>query len=88
MTNTENEIRSKNYQTPAIMAVQKYSAMDYFDLTHKKDIGEHFDLSFGVINLFDKEPPILGSANRDANTDPSTYDVLGRLLLLRITARY
>jgi outer membrane receptor protein involved in Fe transport len=88
MINSENEIRSINDQPPAILAVPQVSAMDYFDLTLQQDIGEHFDLSFGIINLFDKDPPFLGSANRDANTDPSTYDVLGRRFFLRITARY
>jgi len=88
MTNSENEIRSINNRPPAILAVPQVPAKDYFDLTLQQDIGEHFDLSLGISNLFDEDPPFLGSANQDANTDPTTYAVLGRRFFLRITASY
>ena len=40
-------------------------------------------LTFGVFNIFDKEPPSVSSyigtsAQNSGNTYPSTYDVLGR----------
>lgn len=88
MNNSENEIRSINNRPPAMLAVPQVAAKDYFDLTLQQDIGEHFDLSLGIINLLDEDPPFLGSANTDANTDPTTYDVLGRRFFLRFTARY
>lgn len=88
MKNSENEIRSINNRPPAILAVPQVAAQDYFDLTLQQDLGENFDLSLGISNLFDEDPPFLGSANRDANTDPTTYDVLGRRFFLRFTARY
>lgn len=88
MKNSENEIRSIDNRPPAILAVPQVAAKDYFELTLDQNIGEHFDLSLGIINLFDEDPPFLGSANKDANTDPATYDVLGRRFFLRFTARY
>ena len=58
-------------------------AFDYFDFTTRFNVNEHFDLTFGVNNLFDKKPPIVGntagttSAN-SGNTFPASYDPLGR----------
>jgi iron complex outermembrane recepter protein len=42
-------------------------------------------VTLGIANLFDKDPPIYTSDSRagiQANTDPSTYDVLGRRYFL------
>lgn len=88
MDNSEDEIRRITNRPPPVLAVPQVSAMNYFDLTLQQDVGERFDLSLGISNLFDEDPPFLGSANRDANTDPRTYDTLGRRYFLRITARY
>ena len=46
---------------------------------------ESLSVTLGIANLFDKEPPIYTSDSRagiQANTDPSTYDVLGRRFFL------
>jgi outer membrane receptor protein involved in Fe transport len=56
---------------------------DYFDLTTRFSVTDNFDLTVGVINLFDKQPPIVGSsagstAFNGGNTFPSTYDAVGR----------
>ncbi|MEN3745758.1 TonB-dependent receptor [Sphingomonas sp. HF-S3] len=56
---------------------------DYFDLSTRFGVGEHFDLTFTVQNLFDREPPIVGgtigsTSFNSGNTYPSTYDALGR----------
>ncbi len=50
---------------------------------------ENLSLTLGVNNLTDKQPPIYtsdSSAGVQSNTDPSTYDVLGRRYFM--TARY
>ena len=39
---------------------------------------ESLSINAGVNNLFDKKPPVIGSAAEQANTLPSFYDVLGR----------
>lgn len=59
-------------------------AYNYFDLNAQFDIERRFQLTIGVQNLFDKQPPIVGSpgtgstAANSGNTFPSTYDPLGR----------
>ena len=88
MTNSETEVRSITNRPPPVLAVPQVSAQNYLDLTLQHDVGEHFGVSLGISNLLDKDPPFLGSANTDANTNPTTYDVLGRRIFLRITARY
>jgi outer membrane receptor protein involved in Fe transport len=62
---------------------RKISAKSYFDLTARFNVNEHFDLTFTVMNLFDKNPPIVGNSVgsttfNSGNTFPSTYDPLGR----------
>ncbi|RXZ64092.1 TonB-dependent receptor domain-containing protein [Pelagerythrobacter rhizovicinus] len=69
------------------LSIPSYS---YFDLNARADVSENMDLTFGVFNLFDKEPPNVSSyigttAQNSGNTYPSTYDVLGRRF--SVTAR-
>ena len=61
----------------------KIPAFDYFDFSTRFNVNEHFDLTFTVRNLFDKDPPVVGNnagtaAFNSGNTFPSTYDPLGR----------
>ena len=53
-------------------------AFNYIDLALSFDASEQVQVNFGVNNLFDKQPPILGTAQEQANTLPSFFDVLGR----------
>lgn len=63
--------------------LNRIKAYDYFDLTARFKIVDNLTLTTTVMNLFDKQAPLLGgqagttSAN-SGNTYPSTYDVLGR----------
>jgi iron complex outermembrane recepter protein len=55
----------------------------YFDLSGQVDVNGSFSIRFGVDNLFDKQPPLVGSnygttIENSANTYPATYDTLGR----------
>jgi outer membrane receptor protein involved in Fe transport len=58
-------------------------AENYFDFATRFNVNEHFDLTFTVMNILDKKPPIVGntagstSAN-SGNTYPAAYDPLGR----------
>jgi outer membrane receptor protein involved in Fe transport len=61
----------------------KIPAFDYFDLTARVGITDHFDLTLSAFNIFDKQPPIVGNnagttSADSGNTFPSTYDALGR----------
>ncbi|EWH06949.1 TonB-dependent receptor [Pseudoalteromonas lipolytica SCSIO 04301] len=49
----------------------------YHDISGSYLLSDTVTLSAGVNNLFDKEPPYY-TGNNDSNTDPYTYDVLGR----------
>lgn len=58
-------------------------AHDLFDLAFRFGVSENLDLTLTVTNLFDTDPPIVGStigstAFNSGNTYPSTYDALGR----------
>ncbi len=53
------------------------SAVTYWDLMGSYQLTPRLTLRAGVNNMFDQEPELY-TPNVQANTDPSTYDVLGR----------
>ncbi|HVM22472.1 MAG TPA: TonB-dependent receptor, partial [Sphingomicrobium sp.] len=58
-------------------------AHNYFDFATRFNVNEHFDLTFTIRNLLDKDPPVIGNntgttAQNSGNTFPSLYDPLGR----------
>jgi iron complex outermembrane recepter protein len=68
-------------------------AFNYFDLSGNWTVRDGVDLRAGVSNLFDKEPPAVGSALAAApfgngNTFPGTYDALGRTIFVGATIKY
>ena len=72
---------------------EKIAAQSYIDLTASFKIKDGYQFRVGVENVFDKEPPLVGSANCpgvvcNANTFPQVYDSLGRYLFVGITATY
>jgi outer membrane receptor protein involved in Fe transport len=66
-------------------------SFDYHRLTAGWSPVEKLDLLLGIDNLFDKDPPIYtdnATAGQQANTDPSTYDILGRRYFMNLTYRF
>ena len=63
-----------------IPTIDSYS---YFTFSVTWDVSESFRFIGGVKNLFDKEPPVLGSNQEQANTHPATYDPFGRVFYVR-----
>lgn len=68
---------------PAFADFQKIDAYDWFDLTTRFNVTENFEFTASIMNLFDKDPPTVGSnigstTFNSGNTYPSTYDALGR----------
>lgn len=62
---------------------ERIQAFDYFDLNGAWQLTKHFKLSLTVNNLFDKQPPLIGTgigpgAVNFGNTFPTAYDVIGR----------
>ncbi len=73
---------------------EKLGARDYFDISGQWNIDKTFSLRGGINNLFDKDPPIVGSGTADpsvfgnGNTFPGTYDALGRLIFMNLTMKF
>ncbi|KZN47436.1 TonB-dependent receptor [Pseudoalteromonas luteoviolacea] len=59
----------------------------YHDIQVSYSISHALKLSFGIDNLFDKQPPFLTSWN-DANTDVFTYDTVGRRGYLKLDYQF
>jgi outer membrane receptor protein involved in Fe transport len=60
----------------------------YFDGVASYAINDNYRVSFGVDNLLDEKPPIIGDNQEQANTYPATYDVFGRTYFLRASANF
>ncbi|MEM9839646.1 MAG: TonB-dependent receptor [Pseudomonadota bacterium] len=61
-------------------------AYNYFDLTAAYAFGDNINLSVGIQNIFENEPPIQGdSFQEQANTWPATYDPFGRSYFINTT---
>jgi outer membrane receptor protein involved in Fe transport len=72
--------------TPFI--VDEIGSYDLFDLAFAFNVNDNLTLNMGINNLFDKEPPIIGSNQEQANTYPGTYDVLGRDFFISANLRF
>jgi iron complex outermembrane receptor protein len=72
----------------ATLTTPVIKAQSYFDLTGGYDVSEAVSLTAGVRNLFDKNPPIVGSSAPSNNTFSATYDVEGRVVYASVTARF
>jgi len=59
----------------------------YHDLNLTVRVGKSYSFDLGIRNLLDTKPPILSSPI-EVNTDPSTYDPLGRYFHVGFTLRY
>ena len=62
-------------------------SMVYHDINAAYMMTEIVTLSGGVNNLFDKEAPYY-TGNNDSNTDPYTYDVLGRYFYVNVNVKF
>ena len=61
----------------------KIPSYDWFDLSLRFNVNDNLTFTAAVQNLFDKDPPVVGSSigstsYNSGNTYPSTYDALGR----------
>ncbi|WP_312217665.1 TonB-dependent receptor domain-containing protein [Brevundimonas sp.] len=66
---------------------EKLDATHYFDLMGSWAINDTVSLRAGVNNVGDQQPRTWNPGVQ-ANTDPSTYDVLGRRYFVGLTARF
>lgn len=70
--------------------ILRYGARVYNDLSIGYNLAPiNTRLDFGVNNIFDKEAPLFyGNNTLNANTDPSTYDLMGRYYYARVTVKF
>ena len=66
----------------------KLDDISYWELSGRYAITDYLDVSLGVDNLTDEDPPKYGDASVQSNTDPSTYDVLGRRYWAGLTVKF
>jgi len=64
-------------------------AQSYFDMAFGMPLNENFSIRVNAQNIFDTEPPLLGSPiGNTFNTYPAFYDVLGRTVRVGVTATF
>ncbi|MBX3431325.1 MAG: TonB-dependent receptor [Hyphomonadaceae bacterium] len=63
------------------------AATSYYDLLASYDFNDHVTLRAGVNNVSDQQPRTY-SPSIQANTDPSTYDTLGRRAFVGVNVRF
>lgn len=66
---------------------------NWFDLSAQYRFRDRYTLRAGVNNIFDRDPPIVGSAQLpvgfgNGNTFPQVYDALGRYMFVGLTADF
>ena len=63
--------------------------VSYFDLDLTAKVGKQFELRAGIVNLVDKQPPVLNdSLIGSYATDPYTYDLIGRRFYVTAKVRF
>ena len=72
----------------AEFTVERIGGYDLIDLSFAIDATDAVSFAFGVNNLFDKKPPILGDNQEQANTYPGTFDVIGRDYFVSASVRF
>lgn len=88
-----SEVIREPLASPILPAFSVIPSYDLFDLGFAVNASDNLRLNLAVSNLFDKEPPIVGSqvgttAFNAGNTYPSTYDVFGRRYNIGVNLRF
>lgn len=63
-------------------------AYSYLDLSGSLSLADNIDLTFGVNNVVDKEPPLVGVNNALNANAPGGYDQLGRYIFSSINLKF
>ncbi|HKY07005.1 MAG TPA: TonB-dependent receptor [Candidatus Binatia bacterium] len=68
----------------------KVDAYHYLDLSFLAELPGDLSFSGGINNVFDKDPPLLGSGAQTwgVNTAPGVYDIYGRTMFVSVTKRF
>ncbi len=68
--------------------VEKLKAYNLYDIAFSANVSDNLTMSFGVNNLLNKKPQLIGANSEQANTYPGTFDVLGRDYFLSANLRF
>jgi outer membrane receptor protein involved in Fe transport len=79
-------------RVPFDQADYRLGSRSYIDLSFNWRVTNRVELRAGVNNVFDVDPPVIGSdfqtgVAANSNTYPGVYDALGRWIFLGLTAR-
>ena len=75
--------REEALQASTFEPFRRIGSYSYIDMFANYQVNDYTSIAFGVDNLFDKQPPVVGNnaastARNSGNTLPGHYDVLGR----------
>jgi len=79
---------------PSTLTDASIGAQSWFDLAAVWHFKDRYTLNVSVNNLFDKDPPLIGSGQQpnrsiaNGNTYPGVFDYLGRALSVGLTADF
>jgi iron complex outermembrane recepter protein len=70
-----------------------WGSRDYIDLAGSWQITKIFNVSAGVNNVFDRDPPLVAAGDLpitlgSGNTYPNFYDAMGRLVFVNLQAKF
>ncbi len=82
--------RTKGASVPALNSLTNpvIPTQNYVDLSGTYDFGKKYEVTAGVRNLLDSDPPIIGTPAPSDNTFAATYDVEGRVFFMGVTANF
>jgi len=82
-------IGSLNVYPGTAAYISHVSPVWYVDSTIGFDVNQHLNLYFGVNNIGDKQPPLIGTQFvGDSNSDISLYDMQGRRYFAGVTVKF
>ena len=89
----QGEVFDGNGRSFGVRDFQRIKPFDYFDLSARVDVLKNLELTLTVQNLFDRQPPLVGTnigatTFNSGNTFPSTYDTLGRRYAMGARVRF
>jgi outer membrane receptor protein involved in Fe transport len=81
--------RGESFPSPDTLVNPTIDRYVYLDFTGGYAFSDDTQVTVGIRNLLDKEPPVLGSLQQGGvNTIPATYDVQGRVFFASIGTRF
>ncbi len=69
-------------------SVESLDEESYFDLTASYNFNDNYTVNFGIDNIFDETPTLIGDNQEQSNTFPATYDVFGRTFYVSAKASF